>query len=249
MKRKTNDTVYPPGYYGKKMMSASDWAGTQIKQWERAQAQRKASSDFSIKQCICVSRGIGAGALKVVDFLSEITGYSVIDKEIIQHMAKDSSLTEKIIAFFDECFPGKMNELLVALSIEKKFFKNDYVKQLAKTVTALSHTAPTIFVGRGTHLILPRHAILSVQLTCSRKQRIENLANTLGIHKGEAEKRLAVLDEEHHAFFKEVYLREKISSDEFDLIVNMDHIKSGRQVAKIIANAFEQKFQKKFKNE
>lgn len=249
MKQMTNKTVYPPGYYGKKMMSASDWAGTQIKQWERAQAQRKISNDFSLKQCICLSRGIGTGALEVAEFLSELTGYHVIDKEIIDHMAKDSSLTKKIIAFFDERFPGKMNELLVALSIEKKFFKNDYVKQLAKTVTALSHTEPTIFVGRGTHLILPRHAILSVQLTCSRKQRIKNLANTLGVHKSEAERRITILDEEHHEFFKAVYLREKISSDEFDLIINMDHIKSGRQVAQIIANAFEQKFQIGFKNE
>lgn len=249
MKKKSNDTVYPPGYYGKKMMSASDWAGTQIKQWERAQAERKKVKDFSQKHCICLSRGIGAGALEVADILSEMTGYRVIDKEIIEHMAKDSSLTEKIIKFFDERFPGKMNELLVALSIEKKFFKTDYVKQLAKTVTALSHTEPTIFVGRGTHLILPRHTILSVQLTCSRKHRIEKLVNILSIDKSEAEKRINMIDEEHHEFFKAVYLREKISSDEFDLIINMDHMRSKDQVAKIVANAFEQKFQVNFKNE
>ncbi len=249
MNEKSNETAYPPGYYGKKMMSAADWAGTQIKQWERAQSERKKVNDFSLKQCICLSRGMGTGALEVADFLSKITGYHVIDKEIIEHMAKDSSLTKKIISFFDERFPGKMNELLDALSIEKNFFKNDYVKQLAKTVAALSHTEPTIFVGRGTHLILPRHAILSVQLTCSRKLRIEKLANIMGIDKGEAEKRLAVLDEEHHEFFKAVYLRNKISSDEFDLIINMDHIRSGRHVAQIIACAFEQKFQVNFKTD
>ena len=51
----------------------------------------------------------------------------------------------------------------------------------------------------------------------------------------------------YYEFFKEVYLREKISSDEFDLIINMDHIKSGHQVAQIVACAFEQKFQVNFK--
>jgi len=248
MKKNSNEKAYPHGYYGKKMMSASDWAGAQVRKWEKEEAERKTSNDFSPKHCICLSRGIGAGALDVADFLSEMTGYRVIDKEIIEHMAEDSSLTEKIITFFDERFPGKMNELLVALSIEKKFFKNDYVKQLAKTVTALSHTDPTIFVGRGAHLILPRHMILSVQLVCSKKHRIEKLANMLGVDRGEAETRLKRLDDEHHKFFKAVYLREKISSDEFDLIVNMDHIKSGHQIAQIIACAFEQKFQVDFKN-
>ncbi|WP_320042833.1 cytidylate kinase-like family protein [uncultured Desulfobacter sp.] len=248
MKKTSDETVYPPGYYGRKMMNAADWAGTQVRQWERAQAERKKGKDFSQKPCICLSRGIGAGALEVAEFLSKRTGYPVIDKEIIEHMAKDSSLTEKIIKFFDERLPGKMNELLVALSIEKKFLANDYVKQLAKTVTALSHTDPTIFVGRGTHLILPRHSILSVQLVCNKKRRIEKLAIMLDIDKSEAEKRLNIIDEEHHEFFKAVYLREKISSDEFDLIINMDHIKSEHQVAQIIACAFEQKFQVHLKN-
>lgn len=248
MKKMSNEKAYPPGYYGKKMMSASDWAGTQIQKWEREKAERKKIKNLSPKHCICLSRGIGVGALEVADFLSKRTEYRVIDKEIMEHMAKDSSLTEKIISFYDERFPGKMRELLSGLSIEKKFFKNDYVKQLAKTVTALSHTDPTIFVGRGTHLILPRHMILSVQLTGSRKHRIEKLANMLGIDKGEAETKLKTIDDEHHNFFKAVYLREKISADEFDLIINMDHIKSGFQVAQIIACAFEQKFQVNFKN-
>ena len=180
--------------------------------------------------------------------LSERTGYRVIDREIMEYMAKDSTLTEKIIEFYDERVPGKMRELLVALSIEKKFFKNDYIQQLAKTVTALSHAEPTIFVGRGTHLILPRHTILSVELICSKKRRIERLSNMLGVDEGEAEKRLNIMDDEHHEFFQTVYLREKISSNEFDLVINMDFIDSGYQVAQIIACAFEQKFQINLKN-
>ncbi|WP_035238829.1 AAA family ATPase [Desulfobacter vibrioformis] len=248
MKNASKETVYPPGYYGKKMMSASDWAGTQVRKWERAQAQIKTASHFSQKHCICLSRGIGAGAMDVADFLSEITGYRVIDKEIIEHMAKDSSLTEKIITSFDERFPGKMSELLVALSVEKKFFKNDYVKQLAKTVTALAHTEPTIFIGRGTHLILPRHTILSVQLVCSKKHRIKKLAKMLGIGNSEAEAKLNIIDDDHHEFFQKVFLREKTSPDEFDLVIHMDHITQEHQVAHIIACAFEQKFQVNFKH-
>lgn len=246
MENASNEKIYPPGYYGKKMMNASDWAGVQIRKWEKEEAERREIKDFSPNRCICLSRSIGTGALEVAESLSEITGYRVIDKEIMEHMEKDSSLTEKIIEFFDERFPGKMNELLVALSIEKKFFKNDYIKQLAKTVNALSHSEPTIFVGRGTHLILPRHAILSVQLICSRNLRIEKLSNMLSIGKSEAAARLKTIDKEHHEFFKAVYLRQKISPAEFDLVINMDHIKSGPQVARIIASAFEEKFQINF---
>lgn len=226
-------------------MSASDWTGTQILKWQKEKEQRNDSDDFSQKNCICLSRAIGAGALEVAEFLSEKTGYRVIDKEIMEHMAKDSTLTEKIIEYYDERVPGKIRELLVALSIENKFFKTEYIEQLAKTVTALSHTEPAIFVGRGTHLILPRHKILSVQLVCSRKSRIERLSKMLGLDKAEAEKRLATMDDAHHEFFKAIFLKEKTTSDEFDLVINMDFIQPGYQAAQIIACAFEQKFQAK----
>ncbi|MCM2285181.1 MAG: cytidylate kinase-like family protein [Desulfobacula sp.] len=247
MKKTAGENTHPPGYYGRKMMSASDWTGSQIQKWQSEEAARKNLEDFSQKNCICLSRGIGVGALEAAESLSERTGYRVIDREIMEYMAKDSTLTEKIIEFYDERVPGKMRELLVALSVEKKCFENEYIRQLAKTVTALAHTEPTIFVGRGTHLILPRHTILSVELICSRKRRIERLSNMLGVDQGEAEKRLNTMDDEHHEFFKAVYLREKVSSDEFDLVINMDFIDSGYQVAQIIACAFEQKFQIKFK--
>lgn len=247
MRKPEEKSVYPPGYYGRKMMSASDWAGTQVRKWERAKEERKTAGAFSPNHCICLSRSIGTGALEVAEFLSKKTGYQVVDKEIIEHMAKDSSLTERLINFYDERFPEQMSELLVSLSIEKKFAKNDYIKQLATTVTALSHTEPTIFVGRGTHLILPRHTILSVQLICSRKNRIEKFAKLLGIDRGEAETRIKRIDDEHHDFFKAVYLRDRISPDEFDLVIHMDHIKAVDQVAQIIACAFEQKFGKTFK--
>jgi hypothetical protein len=94
------------------------------------------------------------------------------------------------------------NVLYSCGSIEKKFFKNDYIQQLAKTVIALAHAEPTIFVGRGSHLILPRHTILSVQLICSRNRRIARLSNMLGVDEGEAEKRLNIMDDEHHEFFQ-----------------------------------------------
>jgi hypothetical protein len=69
----------------------------------------------------------------------------------------------------------------------------------------------------------------------------------LSISKTEAATRLKTIDKEHREFFKEVYLRQKISPYEFDLFINMDHIPSGPQVARIIASAFEQKFQRKLK--
>jgi len=243
MTQNSRKTSYKPGYYGKKRMSSSAWADAYIKKWGTEDTNRKQELGKSSAQySICFSRQIGVGALEIADFLSEIIHYRVADREIIEHMAEDTKLSQKAIEFFDERYPGKMSELFSMLISEKTFIKSDYARQLIKTVTALANTEPTIFVGRGTHLILPRNNTLSVRIICSKKYRVYRLADMLNINASEAEKQLKAIDSEQHKFFKSVYQKEEASPDAFDLVINRDHISGAFRTAKIVACAFEQKF-------
>lgn len=243
MKKPHKIKGYKPGDYGKKRQTASAWADSHIKKWTQKQSDHRQEMEKPPTiNSICFSRQIGVGALEIADLLSELIDYRVVDREIIEHMAKETNLTQKIIEFYDERYPGKMSELFSMLISERTFIKSDYARQLVKTVNALANTEPTIFVGRGTHLILPRKTVLSVRFICSREYRVNRLANMLNISKSEADTKLEVIDIEQHEFFKTVYRKKGTSPEEFDLIINRDHIKGAFQAAKIVACAFEQKF-------
>ena len=184
------------------------------------------------------------GAMEIADLLSGMIRFRVIDREILEHMAKDAKLSQKIIEFYDERYAGRASELFSMLISEKTFIKSDYGRQLVKTVTALAGSEPTIFVGRGTHLILPRNTILSVRFICSREFRVDRIARMMNIGKSEAERQLEIFDAEQYEFFKAVYQKKETSPDEFDLVINMDHIKGAFRAATIVACAFVQKFGK-----
>jgi len=236
-------TGYKPGFYGKKRQSAAEWADRYIKKYSQDEADKKlADKKPGVLPSVCFSRQIGVGALEIADLLSGMIHYRVIDREILEHMAKDANLSRKMIEFYDERYPGRASELFSMLISEKTFIKSDYARQLAKTVTALACSEPTIFVGRGTHLILPRNSVLSVRFICSKDYRVDRLARMMNIGKSEAERQLEVCDAEQHEFFKAVYQKKETSPDEFDLVINMDHIKGIFQAATITACAFEQKF-------
>lgn len=243
MNQNSSKNIYRPGDYGKKRMSSVDWADISIKRWGRENADRKQrGKDPSTHHGVCFSRQIGVGALEIADLLSEIIHYRVVDREILEHMAQDAKLAQKAIEFYDERYPGKMNELFSMLISEKTFIKSDYSKQLAKTVTVLAKTEPTIFVGRGTHLILPHSNVLSVRLVCSREYRVYRLSDMLNITQSEADAKLKIMDEEQHEFFKTIYQKEAKSYDKIDLVINRDYISGSSQAAQIVACAFEQKF-------
>lgn len=234
---------YKPGYYGKKTMQKSTWLDANIKRWNSQDADLKRRGEKPpVFNSICFSRQIGVGALEIADHLSKLMDCRVVDREILEEMAKDTNLTEKAIAFFDERHPGKMSELFSMLTSEKTFITSDYARQLVKTVTALANVKQTIFVGRGTQYILPRNRVLSVRFICSKEYRVDRLAKLMGLGQAEAEKQLNVLDNEQHRFFQTVYQKNETSNDGFDLVINRDHISGVSQAAQIVACAYGEKF-------
>ncbi len=243
MGKKATPTGYQPGFYGKKRQTPDQWVEAYFKKWAVEEDRKKQKMTQSqVFPSICFSRQIGVGALEIADELSQIIAYRVVDRQIMEHMAQDTSLSMKLIELFDERYPGRMSELFAMLTSEKTFIKSDYARQLAKTVTALASIEPTIFVGRGTYLILPRDLTLSVRIVCSRKYRVKRLADILGIEETEAQAQLERCDKEQRQFFKTIYQQEETDLYGIDLVINRDHLTGATEAAKIVACAFEQKF-------
>jgi cytidylate kinase len=109
-------------------------------------------------------------------------------------------------------------------------------------VYAIAALGPTIFVGRGVHLLLSREKVLAVRIISSDQFRIQRLVSLMNISKEEAAKQISELDRLQAAFFKEVFNKKDASPYEFDLVINCDYIKEPRSAAEIILTAFGRKF-------
>ena len=175
-----------PGMYWKKRMDAAEAAGHHIREWEKGRLQMKKAGADKTSPSICFSRKIGVGALEIADILAEKIGYRVVDREILEHIAANADLSEKTVALFDERYPGKVNEFLSFLFAEKSFIETDYSRHLFKAVLSIADLGPIIFVGRGTHLILPRDRVLAVRFISSKEHRIKRLAKILEVKEKDA---------------------------------------------------------------
>jgi hypothetical protein len=241
----TKDKIkYIPSTYAVKRPDAAQMADEYIREREQKQLQVKAGPPLPtvIPPAVCFSRKIGAGVLEIAAILAQKVGIRVIDREILDHITSNANLSNKTAAFFDERYPGKMVELSAMLFGEKSFVMSDYLRNFVSAVFTLAEVGSTIFVGRGTHLILPRDRVLAVRCICSDEFRIERLSSMLGIDVKEAEKVLKKMDKEQHDFFKRAYGKTEASPYEFDLVINCDHIKAPAAAAEIVAQAFKGKF-------
>jgi len=235
---------YVPGTYAKKRPDSAQLAGKYVRQWENKRLKAKAKEPLpsEIFPAICFSRKIGVGALEVADILADMIKFRVADREIIDCMAKDAKMSKQAVSFFDERYPGKMVELSVMLFGEKSFIMSDYLRNFISTVFALADMEPTIFVGRGTHIVLPRDRVLAVRFICSEEHRLQRLTELLDLEEKEAARLLAKFDKEQHNFFKKAFGKKEASPYEFDMIINFDYITDPHAAAEIVARAYEERF-------
>ncbi len=234
---------YIPGMYAKRRPSAAEMANQYISEWDKRRLQAKQEQpQRGIPPTICFSRKIGVGALEVADILAEKIHYRVIDREILEHIAAEAKLSENTVSFFDERYPGVLNEFLALLFGEKSFIKSDYTRHLFSVVLSIAGLEPTVFVGRGTHLILPRDRVMAVRFISSSDHRAKRLAAVLKVEEKEAREKLDEIDKEQRDFFKRVYGKKDASPYEFDLVINCDFIKDPEVAAEIVRHAFTQKF-------
>jgi cytidylate kinase len=240
----TPSTPYVPGTYAKKRPEAGQVAAQYVQEWEarRQKLSQKKPPSSEIPPCVCFSRKVGVGALEVADILARKLHMRVADREILEHMSGETRLDKETVKFYDELYPGKTVELSALLFGKKSFQMDDYIRNLVNAVYSMAAMGSTIFVGRGTHLILPRDRVLAVRLVCSDSFRVERLASLLKIGAEEAAKTLTKIDREQKAFFKKAFGKKDAPASEFDLVVNFDHLGNPRLAADLVARCFRKKF-------
>ena len=245
MTANTNHINYIPGISARKRTAASQRGDACIKEW--AEKQRKIGptkiKSHKMPSAICISRKIGSGALEIADILAEKLQFKVADRELLEYLAKELEISKDTLSYFDQRYPGKMSELASMLFGEKAFIMSGNLQNFVGAVFILADRGSTIFVGRGTHLFLPRDRVLSVRVICSDHTRIKRMAKILDLEEKEVQVIFNQVDAEQREFFEEAFGKKKASPYEFDIVINRDFINSPTGAAEIIEQAFKVKFQ------
>lgn len=239
-----NNIEYFPGLYAHKKPGAAELADRYVRKWNKEQKKMETEDIQPSKlfPTICFSRIIGVGAVEIADILAKKIGYRVVDRQILEHITNEIRLSNITTASFDRRYPGKISEYLSRLFNETPFPDNEYNRHLFATMFAIAGLGPTIFIGWGTHLVLPRNRVMGVRLVCSKEYRTKRWATLLKVGEQEIQKKLEELNLKQSYFYKKVYNLEKVSSQEFDLIINCDYVKEPEWVAEIILVNFKKKF-------
>lgn len=210
----------------------------QMRNWEIERAQRRGTMETvatPITSFVTVSRAPGVVSEGVCRLLGERLGWPVFDRELLQTMAGDDDLRQRVYRSMDERQLSWVEEVARSV-LQPEFRKNDYFHRLTETVLSLAAQGSAVFVGRGADLILPRDAGLRVRLVAPVPERVAVLVEREGLSGEAAAREILSRDDEQTRFVRGHFRADVGDPARYDLVLNVARF-APEQLAELIVRA------------
>lgn len=162
-----------------------------------------------------ISRQYGSGGSKLAISLSEISGYQLIWREIINQAATQIGSPDMALAVIDELG-------LLGICPDDDTCSR-YRKALENVVLSKAEIGKVILVGRASQLILKNFPnCLHVRIIASIETRIKNIHESKNVSVRAAKAQIEESDRQRMSFIKKMYGTDWNDPTLYDLTINMD---------------------------
>ena len=182
---------------------------------------------------ITISREFGAAGGEVAQRLANALGWTLVDNELIDEVAKRAGLEPEEVAEREERAPSFIERLTRTLASAMPEFvapeggtlpdttEERLVKVTEGTVSDLAGHENIVLVGRAAAAVLAsRPGAIHVKVVAPRQERIARIAARKGVDLKEAEKQVNDSDGNRARYHKQYYQREWKDASNYHLVVN-----------------------------
>ena len=182
---------------------------------------------------IAISRLAGTPGTEVGEELGRRLGWPVYDRQLIQQIASELGLHEKLLESVDEKQKNWLLERVETFAAAPRVSEAGFVRKLVETILSLGTHGHCIIVGRASWYVLPAASTLRVRLVGALPDRIERAEQTLHYTKKQAAQWVEETDSARQQFFKNHFFQDPADPSLYDLTLNTSRWNVG-QCADII---------------
>lgn len=207
------------------MTSIESIIDRQIRRWELQQARLRTVPGEAGKHrpIITVSRLLGAHGEEIAEKLSRLTGFQLMDRGILETIARDFGVRSRVIELLDENARSELESWFGGMITGRIIDRSDYLKALTKTLGAIANYGEMIIVGRGAHIILGPDKAFRIRVIASLKKRVTMIAEERNISQKDAQKIIADSDAKRLKFMRKSFGADSDDPSFHDLVINTDH--------------------------
>jgi cytidylate kinase len=236
---------YKPAREQSEIIAAAE---RQMKQWLLKEAAESASTKDQASKglgpYVTISRESGVGGGYIARLVGENLGWEVLDKKLLDCMAKRYHLSPDMMELVDETTSNWIVETFGNWFDPNFITQQKYVICLSRIILMAANRGKAVFVGRGAQFLLPSDRGIAVRIIASEKYRVERTMQGRGLKFEEAKKYVAKTDRGRRSFIRRYFHHDVADAHSFDLVINVE--KFGPHAAAVrIVEAFRAWFDEK----
>ncbi len=200
---------------------------------------------------ITVTRQYASGGSEIARRVAGALGWTVIDNEFVDEVARRAGLPAAAVAERDERAPGLLERLARTLAVAspEMFISPQALAQPARdeaTIVKLTERViaeaaahgRVVLVGRGAQAILAqRPDALHVYVVASKPWRVRLAVERLGVDPAKAERVVDETDRRRDQYVRTYYGRHRQDVVNYDLVVNTERLGLDGAAALVVAEA------------
>jgi hypothetical protein len=188
----------------------------QAHRWQLRREERHAEPRRPV---VTMSREHGAGGDAIASCLAGMLGLDLFDREIIQRIAENTHLSERVVASLEKD-QEVLTDWLASISSRTYLSPVEYRYHLSRVVGAVAHHGGAIIIGRGAHLILGQGEALRVLVVAPLEARVRAVMESERLNEREARRRIVSVEADRKAFLMKHFHADFADPTTFDLVVN-----------------------------
>ena len=193
------------------------------------------------KPFITIAREPGSGGAPIAALVAKRLGFTLVDEEIIDEIARSTRKRKEIIKAIDEKHRTALQDMVHSLLNPEYVDDMKYMTELVKVILTYAHQGHVVILGRGANFITPFPKGLHISITAPYRVRVQRAMKHEDLPDDEARELLGRVEKERKMFVKQYLKKDVDKANAYDLTINTTYF-SLEQAADLVIEAFHHKF-------
>lgn len=146
---------------------------------------------------VAITREPGSEGESIAKAISEEFGLVLYDWKIVEDIAKDSHVSQQVVATLEENFRPELDDWLEGFSAKPGLSSHQYMQSLRKVLFTVATHGNAVILGRGANFLLPQdRRTLGLRFVAPLETRVRNTMQALNLSHENALKQVAQTEKE-----------------------------------------------------
>ena len=204
-------------------------------------SQQELTGKEFIHPFITVAREPGSGGAPIAQAVADKLGFTFVDEQIIEEIAKSTRKRREIIKAVDEKSRSKIDDMVHSMLNTEYINDLTYMKELTQVILAYALKGNVVILGRGANFITPFGQGLHVSITAPYEVRVQRAMDFEGHSRSKAKQIIREVGNERKAFVKQYLQQDVRKRNSYDLTLNTTYFQVD-EAREVIIEAFYRKF-------